>query len=1031
MNQRLYTGDNAVKMIAKTIDDTDQLYAYNIVNYKVTELISEVSYSSAQKAAVMDSFQQLKKLLMSAGNPMPSQVLKLVTAPPRMPLKDIKDLICGLEFKPPVSVDICGSFTSGLALRSTTMVDVRLIIPKKYYSKKDYLDQRWLVKKAYYAAFLLDYLSAHSGDQYTSYYACPNDNPLDILLHISCKSSVTFRHHTEVMLMRKKLDIQVEEGVDIPTPLYNHVLSTNQMYGSGEELTADWVKESDVIKQCMILTKIWMHQRDLDEGFQCLNTFTLRMFMIYLLRNRQLPYHTSAHRMFLAFLQKIVSFDWTVPFSLKEDITTECLDGQKKVSEIVFMDPTGFVNYCAAVSLTSLDQLKLHAGETAEFILRDEDGSFEDTFIKRILPHLYYDHYVRIDDVSKLSCKDVNRYVDSCGDAVYSCLPNILDILKKGLGNRITNVGVSPVRRVVMPVNCKQPFSRDSIEDMLVIRFHVNPDSINNTLERGPPADDSAAAKFREFWGERAELRRFMDGAICEAVFWEASTVADKRVIYGKILSHLLSLHCGISEEVLTYSANKLSSVLEYDGFEERRHLVTGEEEATHFQSIYFKLSKHLRALKSLPLGVTDVLGVGPACRNTKLYAPPVTNYISSKQYATFNPQKIICVMEGSKWPDSEDYEAIDTLKMLIAIKMKESLNALDSVEAFVRQGYLTVFMEQHQFDISIMNVGELIKLRNNHTTPRLQQQFTDSVILPNLTSLLNGLQSQHATYATAARLLKKFFGSHMLTSLLPEPITDLIAASVYLDAKPYQAPRCEMVAFFRCLHLIANHDWANNPLVINFHEEINDDALSEIMEKFRLHRHEYPCLSLVTPIDRKSILTRPVMPFMMKLVRDIATFSLQSVENVSLTKDLPSSQAAMTLFEPDLSMMDVLIELNPETQRRLQFPLQQDGRKVELFMDPAGNYIKHIQESYSDKAVILYDVNNIKYVGLIWKPGAFDPIPLKKSCSDVDKSSKKLTELEGEVCMSLDINAVLQDCNFVGKDIVKNITVMGGVLRQ
>jgi len=37
------------------------------------------------------------------------------------------------------------------------------------------------------------------------------------------------------------------------------------MYGSGEELTADWVKESDVIKQCMMLTKIWMHQRDLDE----------------------------------------------------------------------------------------------------------------------------------------------------------------------------------------------------------------------------------------------------------------------------------------------------------------------------------------------------------------------------------------------------------------------------------------------------------------------------------------------------------------------------------------------------------------------------------------------------------------------------------------------------------------------------------------------------------------------------------------------------------------------------------------------
>jgi len=39
MNQRLYTGDNAVKMIAKTIDDTDQLYAYNIVNYKVSVIL--------------------------------------------------------------------------------------------------------------------------------------------------------------------------------------------------------------------------------------------------------------------------------------------------------------------------------------------------------------------------------------------------------------------------------------------------------------------------------------------------------------------------------------------------------------------------------------------------------------------------------------------------------------------------------------------------------------------------------------------------------------------------------------------------------------------------------------------------------------------------------------------------------------------------------------------------------------------------------------------------------------------------------
>ena len=50
-----------------------------------------------------------------------------------------------------------------------------------------------------------------------------------------------------------------------PTPLYNHTLATNQIFGSGEQLTADWSNESDVIKQCMVLTKIWMYQRHLDK----------------------------------------------------------------------------------------------------------------------------------------------------------------------------------------------------------------------------------------------------------------------------------------------------------------------------------------------------------------------------------------------------------------------------------------------------------------------------------------------------------------------------------------------------------------------------------------------------------------------------------------------------------------------------------------------------------------------------------------------------------------------------------------------
>lgn len=42
-------------------------------------------------------------------------------------------------------------------------------------------------------------------------------------------------------------------------------------------------------------------------------------------------------------------------------------------------------------------------------------------------------------------------------------------------------------------------------------------------VDLGPPADSPDAAAFRQLWGERAELRRFQDGSIREAVAWQCA----------------------------------------------------------------------------------------------------------------------------------------------------------------------------------------------------------------------------------------------------------------------------------------------------------------------------------------------------------------------------------------------------------------------------------------------------------------------------------------------------------------------------
>lgn len=66
----------------------------------------------------------------------------------------------------------------------------------------------------------------------------------------------------------------------------------------------------------------------------------------------------------------------------------------------------------------------------------------------------------------------------------------------------------------------------------------------NRIVDRGPPADSGkAAAAFRQLWGERAEMRRFPDGAIHEAVAWDHLPPDLRTAIPDQIVIHILERH--------------------------------------------------------------------------------------------------------------------------------------------------------------------------------------------------------------------------------------------------------------------------------------------------------------------------------------------------------------------------------------------------------------------------------------------------------------------------------------------------------
>ena len=63
-------------------------------------------------------------------------------------------------------------------------------------------------------------------------------------------------------------------------------------------------------------------------------------------------------------------------------------------------------------------------------------------------------------------------------------------------------------------------------------------------VDVGPPADDKSGAveRFRSFWGNKSELRRFQDGKISEAIVWECPP-HERHTIPDKILSYALTVH--------------------------------------------------------------------------------------------------------------------------------------------------------------------------------------------------------------------------------------------------------------------------------------------------------------------------------------------------------------------------------------------------------------------------------------------------------------------------------------------------------
>lgn len=155
----------------------------------------------------------------------------------------------------------------------------------------------------------------------------------------------------------------------------------------------------------------------------------------------------------------------------------------------------------------------------------------------------------------------------------------------------------------------------------------LNPESAYEILDKGPESIDEEAGKFRAFWGEKAQLRRFQDGSITESVVWANATdnLSKKRLIVRSIILYLLQHHFQLEEKDVEYIAGDFEVVFELTkGFKVDPNYLknkkitqdtNAEELCLNVIREFDDLARNLNSLKELPLEIVSIAGITPALR--------------------------------------------------------------------------------------------------------------------------------------------------------------------------------------------------------------------------------------------------------------------------------------------------------------------------------------------------------------------------------------------------------------------------------
>ncbi|KAF2000997.1 Nrap protein [Amniculicola lignicola CBS 123094] len=871
---------------------TSEVYKSNIFKLQVDELLEQVKLKYGKKEAPAENAMRTLKTIIEqlprqGPFSIPDAQVSLkpqgVTVPfpnPRPPI----DAKYKLQYDRPASINATGSYPLKTATRTEEglTIDMVVTMPKSIFQDKDYLNHRYFYKRAFYLACLAAGIKKSKEHRFKVSFDCLNGSYLQPVLIISpsgngdtddfssskCRVRIVPAAPEGVFPLSKLLPssncIRPKEGKDevegkplVPTPFYNSALQSDASVTSYLKLLHAASGKCDGFQDACILGRIWLQQRGFGGAVQegGFGNFEWAAVMALLLQSSStagsspLSSGYSSYQLFKATLQFLAKRDM-----LKTPYSVQAFNANlpKGDTAPIFFDAERGLNLLFKMTPWSYARLQHEAHISMDMLGDSVFDQFDTTFILKADVWKYrYDSTLAIPLAAMGLDPNSSKYeVD-----LFEKSRKMYNTLVRALTDRVTQIAFTLPKRTSWPITASQP-SADP-QSCILVNFATDPANANRAVDHGPSAENKKdAAAFRQFWGEKSELRRFKDGSILESLVW---SIKDTSIpVLEQIVLHVLQKHVSATiVETATFSSDGFSRLIPSGR-------IQGQSGVTPFlpcMNAFAQLEKDIRALEGLPLNIRHLKAADAQLRYASIEPPTTTGSVRE-------PSSVVVQFEGSaRWPD--DLCAIQRTKIAFLLKLSDLL-AVAHPKNIARVGLENPSQpsQNQAFLDIILPSGFSFRLRIHHDREAtlLDRQLKDKSLdgqsreaaasalaaynkdflrIPAHTQVLQSLCTRFPALSPSIRLTKRWFASHLLTPYFAPELIELLVVRTFVQPHPWPIPSCATTSFLRTLAWISRWDWRHVPLVVDLSssspsvpgvEEIGSSSLKpEDMEKIRL----------------------------------------------------------------------------------------------------------------------------------------------------------------------------------------------------